>query len=205
MTTQLQFPGVHRREPQGNRGRVWQDILDRTHEWYRRQNRGRVYSIRNEWSYAPKWLWDKQPQEMRARTASGGLLMRFKSAPDYVGSLGRWPIQFDAKEFDGSSIPYANFKPRQIEDLHDSFVGGNRFSGFMVLEKRTMNVYWCAADFVFLWHTNVKRAVAGTAKSLNFSKLVDARVRVLGRCDGYRFDYAPALIAGFTVPLQKAA
>jgi penicillin-binding protein-related factor A (putative recombinase) len=205
MGEQLQLAGVNRREPQGNRGRIWQDILDRTHAWYESRRWGKVYSVRNEWAFADRWLWEKQTPECRARTAEGGLLMRRKSAPDYVGSVGCWAVQFDAKEFAGASISYENFKPKQIEDLYSSFAGGNPYSGFMVLEKRTMNVYWVQADWAYIWHTNVKRAMPGVVKSINFSKVVDGRIRVLGRCDGYRFHYAPALIGGFAGFIDRKA
>lgn len=205
MNQQLEIPGVKHRERQGNRGRLWQDILDRTHAWYESQGWGKVYSVRNEWAYCEAWLWKRQPRETTARTMTGGLLLRRKSAPDYVGSVGPWAVQFDAKEFAGASIAYENFKPKQIEDLYASFAGGNPYSGFLVLEKRTMNVYWLPADLMHAWHLRVKRAEPGVAKSINFSKVRDARARLLGRCDGYRFHYAPALIRGWSSSALKAA
>lgn len=208
---QLSLAGVNRREPQGNRGRVWQDILDRTHGWYTAQGWGKVYPIRNAWAFAPAWLWRRQPPECRARTAEGGLLMRMKSAPDYVGSVGPWAVQFDAKEFAGASISYENFSADQIRDLHDSFAGGNSYSGFMVLEKRAMNVHWLRADYVYDWHVRIKRSEPGVVKSINFARLdyssptVRDGVKLLGRCDGYRFHYAPTLIPGFVEQFSRAA
>ena len=201
---QLAFGDVRRKVPLGNRGRFWQDILDRTHDWYRLQGRGRVYPIPNAWAFCPFWQWKNLPEAVRARTGDGGFLKRVKSAPDYVGSVGIWPVMFDAKEFDGASIPLADkFTPRQIEDLNDSFIAGNIYAGFMVLEKRHMKVWWLQADYVYLWHRAVLCNTPGVAKSINFSKLdfnqpsIAHSIRFLGELKGSRFDYAPALIAGY--------
>ncbi len=211
---QLRLAGVARRESQANRGRFWQNILDSTHAWYEAQGWGKVYTIPNAYEYVPEWLWQRAAEALRARTVvyfvkgrprGGAPLMRVKSAPDYVGSVGPWAVQFDAKEFDGTSIPYDNFSPKQIEDLNASSAGGNPYSGFMVLEKRTMNVYWLPADLVHAWHMRIKRAEKGVAKSINFSKVKDERVRLLGTCSGIRFHYAPALIHGFDEGALRAA
>lgn len=208
---QLALAGIARREAQGNRGRIWQDILDRTHGWYAAEGWGKVYSIRNEWAFASRFIWERQPANKRARTGEGGLLMRMKSAPDYVGSIGPWPVQFDAKEFAGPSIGYDNFSLKQIADLNASFVGGNRYSGFMVLEKRTMNVWWCQADYIYAWHQRIQRNERDVVKSINFSRLdfsaprISQGIRLLGQCAGYRFDYAPALFTEFTAQCRRAA
>jgi penicillin-binding protein-related factor A (putative recombinase) len=175
--TQRTLPNVRRLTARGNRGREWEAILERTHAWYRNLGLGVVFPISNTWDFAGFNFW--------------------KTQPDYVGSLRGRGIVFDAKEFSGASISYDNFdhdgRAKQIRDVYDASQGGN-LAGYMVLEKRTMRVHWVSAEWVFRWSESIRRNVPGTVKSINFSKVVDGRIRLLGECDGYRFDYAPLLI-----------
>lgn len=199
------LPHVRRRSAQGNRGREWEAVLERTHDWYASLGRGVVFPVSNTWDFAAYSFWKTQPPNRRATTGEGGHIVRLKSAPDYVGSLAGRGVVFDAKEFSGASIPYENFdhdgRARQIGMVYDASRGGN-LAGYMVLEKRTARVYWVAAEFVHGWSENIRRGLAGVVKSINFSKVVDERIRPLGVCDGYRFDYAPLLIPDFANPAR---
>jgi penicillin-binding protein-related factor A (putative recombinase) len=194
--TQPSLPNVKIPVPAGNRGKDWESILARTHDHYRAIGLGVVFHIPNSWRYGGR---PKQGADSarHAATGDGRTLKRVKSAPDFVGSLSGRGIVFDAKSFSGASIPYDQFDEdrsgKQIEDLHDAWRGGN-LAGYMVLEKRTMRVHWVEAEYVYKWRWNVTRGIKGTAKSINFSEVVDHRIRLLGVCDGFRFDYAPLLI-----------
>jgi penicillin-binding protein-related factor A (putative recombinase) len=199
---QATLPHVRRPEPQGNRGREWEAVLERTHDQYCAHGLGVVFPICNTWEFAGYHFWQTQPANRRAKTAEGGLLVRMKSAPDYVGSLRGRGLVFDAKEFAGASIPYANFdhdgRAKQIRSVYAASRGG-ALAGYMILEKRTSRVYWVNGDWVMDWSERIRRT-PGTPKSINFSKLdfssplVSHSVFLLGECDGYRFDYAPKLI-----------
>ena len=182
--------------PQGNRGREWEAVLERTHAWYRSGGLGVVFRIPNAWNFVGGRGKIADPKR-HASTGDGRALGRVKSAPDFVGSLRGRGLTFDAKEFAGTSIPYDQFdhdlSAKQIQDLYDAGLGGN-LAGYMVLEKRTARVYWVEAAYVHGWSWNVQRGIKGTVKSINFAEVVDERIRLLGECDGFRFDYAPLLL-----------
>lgn len=194
--TQPALPHVKRSVPQGNRGKEWESVLERTHDWYRVGGLGVVFHIPNSWKYGGRQKQGADPSR-HATTANRRSLVMVKAAPDFVGTLRGRGIVFDAKSFEGASIPYDNFdhdkSAKQIQDIYDASRGGN-LAGYMVLEKRTMRVYWVEAEFVHKWSWNVRRGIKGIVKSINFSEVVDHRIKLLGECDGYRFDYAPLLI-----------
>lgn len=201
MSSQLQLMGFKRFTPYANRGREFQTILNNTHLWYERQGWGKIYEIPNAFSFVSERQWQASSFELRARTAKGAPLLRIRSAPDYLGAIEGRHIEFDAKEFSGASISIENFKEHQVENLYRAERAGS-ISGFMILEKRTLKVYWVEAGYVREWidHLAWKK---GGIKSLNFSKVTDARVRLL--CEVERNSiahYAPGLIAEFS---KKAA
>jgi penicillin-binding protein-related factor A (putative recombinase) len=207
---QLSF--IERNTSHANRGRLFQGILKNTHTWYDRQHWGHVYEIPNAYSYVNEWRWKSAEPELRARTEiyfvdvkgttrreqrGGAPLLRVKSAPDYVGGILGYHIEFDAKEFAGPSISIENFKEHQVDNLYASERAGN-IAGFMVLEKRTSNVYWVSAGWARAWRDNVRMNRFGVAKSLNFSKVADARIRLLCQVERNSVaHYAPALIPTF--------
>jgi penicillin-binding protein-related factor A (putative recombinase) len=218
LNEQLAFAGVERLTPHANRGRLFQGILQNTHTWYERQHWGKLYEIPNAFSYVNEWRWSRAEPELRARTEvyfvdikgrkerrGGAPLLRVKSAPDYLGGLLGYHLEFDAKEFAGPSISIENFKEHQVDNLYSSERAGN-IAGFMVLEKRTSNVYWVSASWARAWRDNVRMNRSGVAKSLNFSKVADARIRLLCQVERTSLaHYAPALIPSFKLGSKIAA
>lgn len=198
MSQQLTLDGTLRPTPQANRGRFLEDVFARTHGWYNCRRWGFVHRIPNAYEFVPEWKWRNAPAELRARTAKGQPLLRVKSGPDYVGGIAGFHVEFDAKEFAGASIPFTQFTPHQIQMLYDSHCAGN-IAGFMVLEKRTLNVYWLRADFVQAWSLQIRRNEPGVRRSINFSTITtDERVRLVAPLTSIHCHYAPVLIPDFT-------
>jgi penicillin-binding protein-related factor A (putative recombinase) len=217
MNQQLELIQGGRPTPHANRGREFQTILNNTHDWYNRQRWGHFYEIPNAYAFVNEFRWRNAPVELRARTEiyfidrngrkeqRGGLpLLRVKSGPDYLGGIGSLHVEFDAKEFSEASIPVKQFTEHQVQKLYDAERAG-AIAGFMVLEKRTSNVYWVTAQYTREW-LDQARMRRDVAKSLNFSKIVDERVRLVCQVERDSMaHYAPALIPSFKERLIKSA
>lgn len=200
---QLTLTGVKRPTSQANRGRGFQAILNNTHLWYERQRWGKVYEIPNAFAHVSRSRWMNSPPELRARTEKGGLLLRVKSAPDYLGSLGGRHVEFDAKEFAGTSIDYRNFTEHQVDNLYSAERSG-AIAGFIVLEKRTGAVHWVSAGYLRAWLDQIRTKRAGVAKSINFGTVAADGVRKLCAVERDSFaHYAPALVPKLESALYK--
>jgi penicillin-binding protein-related factor A (putative recombinase) len=201
---QRPLPALRHRTSQSNRGKDWEEVLSRTHDWYRSGGFGYMRQNPGVWNYCGQTAYKNSPPVVTAMTGDGRPLIRMKSAPDFTGQILGVPVEFDAKEFAEASIAIQKVAGEKLDGHVVEYLAEQQAScrgrghfGFMVLEKRHSRVWWVTAGYVAEWLEGVRRRPEETAKSLNFSKVEDDRIKLLGECDGFRFDYAPLLIPDF--------
>lgn len=98
-------PGqVRGRESHGNRGKEFESILKRTHDYYRARGVADVDYIPNAFTYCSEGEFSKLPPEMKARMGDGRTLKRVKSSGDYRGTLRGLGLAFDAKQISGTAL-----------------------------------------------------------------------------------------------------
>ncbi|HEX8116324.1 MAG TPA: Holliday junction resolvase RecU [Pyrinomonadaceae bacterium] len=203
MPVQDTIPGIDRPTAAGNRGKLWEEIVERTCDGYRRQGLGVIRRNPRTWDYAPAWLWDRCAPVARARTGDGRPLIMKKSAPDFTGQLMGVPFEFDAKQFQGPSmalkmIAGEELRGHVVEATADQDKSG-AVAGFLCLSTDAMRVFWLPGRIASAWLYSVRRGEAGTPKSLNFAKPHAwfaphaSDILDLGTCTGVTFDFAPRL------------
>lgn len=151
MSRQANLPGLTRAD-HGGLGKDFEAALDATHHLYRVQKRADIERNPVEWRYIGKAEFDKLSQisALRpnlAQTLDGRCIQRVKSDVDYGGGGNGRFFKFDAKDTRGKSIPLANFKPHQIQNLAQSERCGN-LAGFMLRFSDLNRVFFLKASFV---------------------------------------------------------
>jgi penicillin-binding protein-related factor A (putative recombinase) len=191
----MTLAGVEAATPQGDRGKFWEGVLERTHDVYARRGTGKIYHLPNDWAFCHPATISRLnlPGEMWARTGAGRTIRRVKSGPDFVGGFGGRHVEFDAKEFMGASIPLEkSFTLHQVEKLRQAERSGS-LAGFMILAKRTMTAYWLLASQV-LRLLDLLRFNQLPCKSLNLAWL-DEHAKTLGQVSPVGiFDWAAVLV-----------
>lgn len=117
-----------------SRGRLFEDDLERTHEYYRKTGIATVRKNDREWVYTSQS--DRQrlllkTNELTAKCDNGRFLVARKSKVDFEGNFRARYIAFDAKETSEASLPLKNIKRHQVEQLLDHERTGG-LAGFMV-------------------------------------------------------------------------
>lgn len=189
MGDQLEFPGIPTLEPHANRGREFELMLERTHEFYVRAHIGYVEKISNKWVYCSEGEWHRLPAAMKARTGDGKPLKRAQTPCDYLGHAKGYGVAFDAKEFNGASFPLVNVKPHQATRLNNYFRTGG-LSGFLLWAKRTNKIYWINGEFMMILRSS------GTLRSLNLAWLDQHATLITDKARGATVDWARVLLEG---------
>lgn len=196
---QLKLQGVPAPEPHSNRGRLFEGMLERTHDYYLRQNIGRVEKLPNAWVYCSEGEYNRLPDSMKARTADGRPLKRQKTSCDYIGTVLGRGVAIDAKEFAGPSIPLRNFESHQVRRL-DLFSRVKSVAGFLIYSKRADAVFFLEAGFFSpIYHTGHVKSQnvhMGQVASLNVEWLRSNTTLVCERAGNDIVDWARVLIIG---------
>jgi recombination protein U len=162
-------------------------MLERTHSYYERAGVGLVEKIENAFGYCSEQEWQRLPAPLKARTGDGKPLKRQKTICDYMGHAYSLGVAFDAKEFDGPSIPLENFKDHQARRLF-TFQRTKGLAGFLVWSKRVDEVYWVAADVVLKLKAGFER------KSISIDWLRQKALLISKGTTGAIIDWARVLI-----------
>lgn len=195
MNSQLKFDGIPSPEPHANRGRAFESMLERTHDFYGRQRIGKVEKIPNAWAYCNEAEYFRLPDDMKAVTGTGRLMKRIKTSCDYLGTVSGRGVAFDAKEFAGSSIPFSQFTAHQVRRLYE-YARVKTLAGFMILAKRIDSVFWIDAEALSTaFHIGI-----GRPKSFNIDWLKTYAVLICERASQVTIDWARVLIPQPSLP-----
>lgn len=143
---QFDFQDFRRPAAFGNRGKSFERMIERANAIY--QVRGVAHVSRNEnvWQSASARIAERLPGFMWARTGDGKrFLVMHQSDVDYSGVVrGGRALIFDAKEFQGTSLPLRAFRPHQVELLCSAQRCG-AVAGFLVYNTDTGQAFWLRA------------------------------------------------------------
>jgi penicillin-binding protein-related factor A (putative recombinase) len=187
MQEKLRFGDFQAPDSHANRGRQFEAMLERTHDFYTCELIGDITKISNRWEFCSEGEWRRLPPALKARTGDGKPLKRAQTVCDYLGHAYGYGVAFDAKEFNGPSIPLENFKVHQVRGLYN-YERTRGLAGFLVWSKRADKVYWVCAQFMMILRS------AGTLKSLNIKWLDEHAVLITEKTTGALVDWARVLL-----------
>lgn len=141
----------------GHRGDELENLLDLTHEFYKKNNLGRVDKV-------------NVPIKVITRGNNGMITKAFfekKSTVDFHGVIQGTPIVFDAKETTLKSLPLQNIHDHQIEYMKDiTYQGG---LAFLIIHFKFCDDYYLV-PFEILW-SYYKHSKEGGRKSIPYKSM----------------------------------
>lgn len=132
------------RESHGNRGKLFEGMLEKTHHLYRVKGVADVDYIENAFVFCSEAVYRRLPPQKKARMGDGRTLKRVQTPGDYRGTLGKFGIAFDAKECGDDRFSLTKLPRHQVESLY-SFARAGGLAGFLIWMKR-VGVYWVDAQ-----------------------------------------------------------
>lgn len=97
---------------QANRGRAFEELIEKANEWYRSKGIGLIQKVPTEWKIVRVY----DPRTKRTKIISAFPVQ--KSTVDFIGLFYNRPIAFDAKSTENKTrFPLSNIEPHQREFL----------------------------------------------------------------------------------------
>lgn len=131
------------RESHGNRGKLFERMLEKTHEFYRFKRVADVEYIENAFVFCSEAEYRRLAPTLKARMGDGRTLKRVRTSGDYRGTLSKFGIAFDAKECGDDRFNLKKLPRHQVDSLY-SFARAGGLAGFLIWMKR-VGVYWVDA------------------------------------------------------------
>jgi len=148
---QQNLPGT-KHQSHAHRGATLEDLLSRTHEYYRARNLAQIEKQAVEWRYTGLSEYNNlavKSGELCAKTNTGRYIKKVKSDVDFVGIIagcGRF-VCFDAKQTAEKSLPLSNVADHQIRTLLQKERCG-AVSGLMILFSSLNRLFFVPAAVV---------------------------------------------------------